>query len=143
MNKQRLEIIITSVLAVVLVAAWGRNSVLLRQRFASPAQRAPSVAALPSVPAVAIVPPVASQNTPSDGPWVRDPFSGQSYAPGDGGVALELKGVIWDERNPQALINDSIVQIGDTIGFYKIVNITPQGIVVQDGPVQKEINLEH
>ncbi|HNX81754.1 MAG TPA: hypothetical protein PKL77_06365 [Candidatus Omnitrophota bacterium] len=146
MDKKRLEIIGTLILVVILIAVWGNRVALLRNRFASGGHgvTAAAVAPVPVSAAPFVSPSLDRQkNEKLQGPWVRDPFSGQSYTPNEGGVALELKGVIWDEKTPQALVNDSIVQIGDSIGPYKIVNITAQSIVIQDGLIQKEIKLEH
>ncbi len=41
---------------------------------------------------------------------------------------LELNGFVWDSDLPQAIINNEVVNIGDTINNAKILSITQEGI---------------
>ena len=42
--------------------------------------------------------------------------------------ALKLNGIVWNTNRPQAIINDQIVAIGDTIENSKIVDINKSGV---------------
>ncbi|MGB4521486.1 MAG: hypothetical protein WBI28_06110 [Candidatus Omnitrophota bacterium] len=55
--------------------------------------------------------------------WVRDHFSGKIYSGKEEVVDLRLSGIIWDAQNPQALINDSVVGEGGSIGQFKVIKI--------------------
>ncbi|MFH0762388.1 MAG: hypothetical protein V1925_00675 [Candidatus Omnitrophota bacterium] len=41
---------------------------------------------------------------------------------------LQLQGIILGGRFPQAIINNSVVKVGDTIGEARIINITKAGV---------------
>jgi hypothetical protein len=43
---------------------------------------------------------------------------------------LDIKGIIWNSDMPQAIVNDRIVRIGDTIAGVKIINIEKQGVSI-------------
>ena len=49
---------------------------------------------------------------------------------------LTVQGVIWNAKVPQAIINNKVVKIGDTIEGVKIINITKEGITVFSGKGQ-------
>lgn len=74
---------------------------------------------------------------------LRDPFlelgenvqlpSGEP-APTKGPVTpppLKVQGLIWGGNFPQAIINDSVVKVGDTIKEARIINIDRNGVVVE------------
>lgn len=73
----------------------------------------------------------------------RCPFSGKIYSAMDTPVTikLELGGIIWDSKNPKALINNEIVQEGDTIGKYKILKIYENSIKFTDGANEYALEL--
>lgn len=43
---------------------------------------------------------------------------------------LEINGIVWNTKKPQAIINDQVVVIGDTIENSKIVDIRKDGVDV-------------
>lgn len=43
---------------------------------------------------------------------------------------LEISGIVWNTKNPQAIINDQVVVIGDTIENSKVVDIRKDGVDV-------------
>lgn len=43
---------------------------------------------------------------------------------------LKIKGIIWGTNLPQAIINDQVVKIGDTVAGARIINIDKSGITV-------------
>ncbi|MFC1703884.1 hypothetical protein ACFL1E_03755 [Candidatus Omnitrophota bacterium] len=76
-------------------------------------------------------------------PLMRDPFVFGPPRP-DSPLAvqsLHLQGVIWDEKTPQAVINDNIVGIGDSLGAHTVKQIKPDSVVVSDGTNDFELKL--
>jgi hypothetical protein len=70
----------------------------------------------------------------------RDPFKGyekkQQFAAVEAGSSkkalpsLQLQGVIWGGEFPQAVVNNKIVNIGDTVEGAKVIKINRDGIEV-------------
>ncbi len=86
--------------------------------------------------------PVARDRKRTDfNSWSRDPF-----APGDisalGISELALNGIIWDRVEPNAIINDEIVKIGDKVLNYKIVDIKYDKVIINDGVNNFELRLK-
>lgn len=44
--------------------------------------------------------------------------------------ALTVQGLIWGGAFPQAIINNKVVKVGDTIGEVKIIEISKEGVTV-------------
>ncbi|TAM41240.1 hypothetical protein EPN54_02050 [bacterium] len=43
---------------------------------------------------------------------------------------LKVQGIIWGGRFPQAIINDKVLTVGDTIGGVKLLSIDKNGITL-------------
>ena len=70
-------------------------------------------------------------------PWGRDPFyhyykKGQTTL-SDNEVRLHLLGILYRELYSQALINGQIVKEGDTVGKYRVTEITRDYVILQRG----------
>lgn len=66
--------------------------------------------------------------------WGRNPFaSKEAPAIALGGGALILNGIAWDEKSPQAIINDRIVKTGDEVGGSRVVTILQHKVILNDG----------
>ena len=62
---------------------------------------------------------------------LRDPFT---FGPRPGEITYTqptLVGVLWDTAHPLAIIGDRTVNVGDMIGDWRVVEMTPGGIYVQ------------
>lgn len=66
----------------------------------------------------------------------KDPFS--PPVKGVGAVTdmellsgIRLEGIVWDSKNPMAMVNDSIVAIGDEIAGAKVVDITKNEVIIE------------
>lgn len=44
--------------------------------------------------------------------------------------SLNLTGIIWDIKDPQAIIDETVVKQGDLLGKYKIIKINKDNVVV-------------
>ena len=73
--------------------------------------------------------------------WGRDPFFAvralESQSPG-----MQLVGIMYDEKETAALINDRIVHIGDHIEANTVVAIEKDRVVLNDGTHDFELKLE-
>jgi len=47
-----------------------------------------------------------------------------------------LMGVLWDATKPLAILGDETVGVGDVVAEWRVVEIRPNGIVVQRGERQ-------
>jgi hypothetical protein len=70
----------------------------------------------------------SAQSAVWEKPWRRDPFLAQVSS---AAVAsrLKLNGIVWDEKNPYAMVNDKVVKVGDVIEGFRVLEIK-QGSVI-------------
>lgn len=61
----------------------------------------------------------------------RDPFSRQSLSDLEESQDLHLSGILWDEVNPTAIINDEIVAVGGEINGKKVVEIRKDKVILE------------
>ncbi|MFA5275537.1 MAG: hypothetical protein WC417_01410 [Candidatus Omnitrophota bacterium] len=73
--------------------------------------------------------------------WSRDPFTMGAPIKPIGEGSLDLKGIIWDEKLPLALINGRTVKIGDKVGSNTVVDIRKDSVVLNDGSRDWELKL--
>ena len=68
--------------------------------------------------------------------WGRNPFT-LSESP----KASVLEGIMWDAKNPQAIINGNILGIGEKVGSGVIVDIQKTSVIIKNGAIEKEYRL--
>ncbi|NQT06972.1 MAG: hypothetical protein HQ575_05470 [Candidatus Omnitrophica bacterium] len=68
-----------------------------------------------------------------DKDWGRDPFGLEKLPEEESVVSFVLNGIIWDEDNPYAIINDEVVREGDKIRGYKVIEIKEGSVLLDDG----------
>ncbi len=73
--------------------------------------------------------------------WDRDPFL-LPQEPARSSTRLNLSGIIWDEKNPIAIINDSFIGIDDKIDDNTVVDIKESSVILNDGVNDFELKLE-
>jgi len=73
--------------------------------------------------------------------WGRDPFSGVIYSVQGKDITLKFTGVLWDDNNPQALINGKIVGNNSTVGKYRVIKINRDSVILNDGVKDLEMHL--
>ena len=73
----------------------------------------------------------------------RDPFSFGQPAQGEEILSsdLHLYGIIWDEEEPLAVINEATVKTGDKIGNSTVVKIGQDFVILNDGTKEYKLNL--
>ncbi len=64
---------------------------------------------------------------------LRDPFIFGSGDPRGDSTTSVLVGVLWDTQKPVAVVGERSVVTGQFIGDWEVVEIRPEGIVVQRG----------
>ncbi|MBI4335518.1 MAG: hypothetical protein HY589_02575 [Candidatus Omnitrophica bacterium] len=135
MKKEKVELIITLALAPVMIFIIARNITDVKKKrdvFPRPRARPESVG-------TGVVPDREEPKRISSLSWGRDPFvfGGAKTAEGD----LVLNGIVWDEKNPSAIINGNIVNIGGEINGNIIVDIQRERVIVNKGGATYEMNL--
>lgn len=74
----------------------------------------------------------------------RDPFFSSAIASTAKAITdVRLTGILWDERAPLAMIDDTPVGIGDKVNSYIIVEIHQDRVVLTDGTQNYELRLIH
>ncbi len=138
MDKKQIEIIGIIVLVPVMVLVWANSLKLLNSR--NPKVSATSVLAdtltQKTLPAVSFTDPELPVS------WGRCPFSGQVYSRNEDTVDLALTGIIWDPRNPQALINGEVFGEGSFIGKFKIIKIYDDHVTIGSDSDSLELRME-
>jgi hypothetical protein len=74
--------------------------------------------------------------------WSRDPFVLQETTSRlVKAVNLTLKGVLWDEAAPKAIVNEKTLTVGDTIYGYTVTDIRPQSVILTTGEKSVELRV--
>ncbi len=94
-----------------------------------------------AAPAKKIVPTERRAKKTEFTSWGRNPFLPKG-APGAAGSAFVLEGIMWSEKNPKAMINSTIVEIGDEIGGNKIIDIKKDRVILSDGTEKITLRME-
>ncbi len=69
----------------------------------------------------------------------RDPFSRQLRPSAKG---LSLNGIAWDQKNPTAIVNNEIVQIGSEISGYIVEDILKDRVILTSEEQTIELMLQ-
>jgi hypothetical protein len=90
--------------------------------------------------AVVLVKGLSSKDAPrKTGVWDgRDPFdSSDQKAPAPAqevtAAGYELAGIFWNEQKPSAIVNDTVVNVGSTVGSSTVKDISPSKVTLFDG----------
>ena len=90
-------------------------------------------------PAVRIVPAKRRAARTEFVSWGRNPFSPRETTVSG---KFTLGGVVWDEKEPRALINNAILGIGDTIEGAVVVDIKQESVILNDGIRDFELRMQ-
>lgn len=148
MDKQKKQLIITAGLILVLVIVWANTFKAIsnkkKGKLAPPAESVSAGSFVSNEAATeAMKKPLISQKpeVEDDSAWGRCPFSGKVFYGEAKALDLKLTGILWDEDNPQAIINDEIREIGQKVGKFKIIEILPEEVIVSDGTEKFELKI--
>ncbi|MEI8350174.1 MAG: hypothetical protein WCI77_08480 [Candidatus Omnitrophota bacterium] len=72
----------------------------------------------------------------------RDPFTRSQIAnTAKEDSSINLSGIIWDTKNPKAVINGEILSVGEKVKGNLIVEIRPDKVILSDGERQFEVSM--
>jgi len=71
--------------------------------------------------------------------WGRNPFIPKETASAS---SLNLKGIMWNDKNPRAMVGDAVVGNGDKIGDNIVVEVKKDRVILNDGTKNFELKLE-
>lgn len=57
-------------------------------------------------------------------------------------TVTQLKGILWDSRNPVAIIGENVVKEGDTFDGKKVIKINPDSVILEEQGEQVTLELE-
>ena len=142
-RKSRIKLIITAILIIIFIFSWANTIKVLQKRWGGAKKKEVSSKALgvTQTPKAEEVLVQVIYEEDDDLEWIRCPFCGKLYIDGGGGV-VALSGILWDAKDPKAVINGEIVGIGDKINNYSVVDIDRNIVVLNDGSKDIEISLE-
>ena len=132
MKKNTIEIIVTSVLVVVLFLVVSKSFAPLWKKKSRAREKKASIIRRAKKTLVDETRPLLErqeERIKSLG-WGRDPFFLGRIEESEGDLILH--GIIWDEKTPSAIINDTVVEVGDQIGGIKIVEITRSSVKIDE-----------
>ena len=75
----------------------------------------------------------------------RDPFFKQMIDPANKSSVssdLSLSGIVWDQDNATAIINNTIVKIGSEIAGNTVINIKEDRVILNDGVRNFELKID-
>ena len=140
---------VLGILGIVLVTVWIRAFTFGPVHSARRSgQKVPSSLQLPevapSVPAIS----TSSTDTSSEG-WGDSPFlmeRGQHQAGGPSSEATPeeylLNGILWDPQAPSAIVNNRVVNMGDQIGPWRVVEIQKDRVILSNGTQTRTLQTE-
>lgn len=149
-QKQKRDILITSVLLVIFAFTFTKN-VLLRKRAPALAPIVTGDSAQTMAEDLLFVTNLrmkdklyADQGEIWKKEWGRDPFLQQSsIATIVKAVNLTLNGILWDEKRPKAIVNEKTIMEGDTIYGYTVEAIRPKSVILKTGEKNIELFVFH
>jgi len=68
--------------------------------------------------------------------WKRNPFEIVQDP-----NSLVIEGIVWSEENPKAIINGSIVAVGDRIGSNEVIDIKQNSVTIRSGTEEIELHM--
>ncbi|HNX68513.1 MAG TPA: hypothetical protein PLL75_06865 [Candidatus Omnitrophota bacterium] len=72
----------------------------------------------------------------------RDPFVGGQIGPRDPRSMLVLEGILWGDKIPTAVINQTFLKEGDTLNGFQVVKIQPDSVKLKDKTSEFELHLK-
>ncbi len=138
MTREKKQVAILGALALVLIAVYGRalapsapTPTDTQLQVAGPESSAsPTPSAAKLIPDRSVERKAQRQRAAALAPG-RDPFTSRSMLAEASG--LHLSGILRDPAEPIAILNGQMVFVGDEIGGYRVVEISPHNVSVTDG----------
>lgn len=147
--KRKRDIIITSALLVVFAVSFTKNVLMYKKKQPLP-DPVGTVAAgesmgdqLVYVTNLRVMDKLRDdQRAAWDKEWGRDPFEPPTtLSTVVKAVNLTLQGILWDMKNPKAIVNDKTLFKGDMLYGYTVVDIQPRSVVLKTGEKTIELSV--
>ncbi len=144
-KKKKRDIFITSILLVIFAFTFTKNVLIKRKPTIEAPAASEAISSLSDqlvyVTNLRVYDKLRDeQKKVWDREWLRDPFVPASIGVMKAkAVNLTLKGVLWDEVHPKAIVNERTLSKGDTLYGYTVMNIKPRSVVLKTG--EKSIEL--
>lgn len=136
-SKERIQLAVIGILAVILVLACVRTYMQMQakkiKRYGAGAAAVEAVSADQAVPLYAALAEEAGRISAE-----RDPFF---PVPKISASSIVLNGILWDENQPTAIINNEIVQVGQSVNGKVIVGIWKDRVILSDGDKEVELKM--
>jgi len=75
-------------------------------------------------------------------PLERNPFSFAETGTRSPRDMLELKGILWDDKKPTAIIDQAFLNEGDSLNEFKVVKIEPSRVTLKDNNGEFDLHLK-
>ena len=154
-EKQQLMMLGGLILVLVIAVTWSvgtSRKKINQKRQASTTQKVATMPAAP--PLIGFPPSVASTSSPQESvdaqPRLEPEFGTDPFFP-DYSLESEqteveasvprLNGISWDAAKPVAVIDETIVEIGDMVGEYMIIDIERNSVTISDGTEKIKLRL--
>lgn len=152
---------------IIIVAAVAYLLFLINQQnvriseTAEMAQKAPAIVTLivtpvptptpPPTPVPTLTPPPTLTPRPTPEPTPQQQTQPKDQFPATAAtrhveaseLGFDISGIMWDIRNPGAIINGKIVGVGDVIDGYKIMKINRDSLEVSKGMILYKVQFEN
>lgn len=147
MNNQRIKIIVTVGLVVVLLLVWGNSLKVIKGRLKPAASFGQAAVQKPDQ---ALSLPKKDLNAQREEEirryeslvWERSHFSGKAFSALTSGADIKLNGISGSGNDIHAVINGHLAWVGDKIEQYTIVEIGSNRVILNDGLKTIVLSLE-
>ena len=134
--------IIAGILLGLVILVWIRGLMIHPKH----SQLAPSTVNTEATPAV-----VPSNRTPSEisrfSDWGGNPFEVERHPLRDTSSSSNptrflVSGILWDPKTPSAIINNQVVNVGDWLGQWRVLEIQKDKIILSDGRTEQALPVQ-
>jgi len=134
-NKKVLVLTILSIGAVISLI-YGMTARPRYKGSTSRTQEMKSETPVPTQPRKRIIPIKRRAAKTKHETWGRDPFTLKKGVSG-----LVLDGIMWNEKNPRAMVSGELVRKGDKIGDKTVMDVQRDKVILNDGKVDTVLRL--
>ena len=151
-EKEKKQWVITSILLVIFVISFTKNVVLRKKGVTAPSAQTASgpIDGTQNLADDLLFvtnyrmkdKQFAEQTKVWEKEWGRDPFISQDFgATVVRAVNLTLNGILWDDANPKAIVNEKVVHKGDTIYGYTVMDVKQRSVILRTGEKNVELSV--
>ena len=153
MNKKQRDLVIAGVLVLFFVGLLAKNVIFNKKlrpaETPAPASSAQAPGGLSLSDELVVVTNMKvndQQREVQEKIWEKD-WGRDAFVPQENlfsivrAVNLTLNGVLWDLKEPKAIVNEQTLLVGETIYGYTVVEIKPRSVVLRTGEKSIELSV--